>query len=107
MHKEKQLLQEVNGKESVNKHDPFIYKCLEIRSNNSLVWHKLIYLLLNIVYLTTRAVRQQTVLLLPLNGNYMNNESQEAFTSDKDNIGSKKCQTSYYTSVSQASYTGY
>lgn len=90
-----------------NKHDPFIYKCLEIRNNNSLVWHKLIYLLLNTVYLTTRVVRQQTVLLLPLNGNYMNNESQKAFASDKDNIGSKKCQTSYYTSVLQASYRGY
>lgn len=35
------------------------------------------------MYLTTRAVRQQAVLLLPLNGNYMNNESQEALTSDK------------------------
>lgn len=35
------------------------------------------------MYLTTRVVRQQAVLLLPLDGNYMNNESQEAFTSDK------------------------
>lgn len=32
------LLQVVNGKKSINKHDSFIYKCLEIRSiNTSLV----------------------------------------------------------------------